>query len=161
MPNRFRDQEQEELALLGPPHPGEILREDIWPQLKMSKKAAAKKMNVSRSAVSNLLNERRRVSRHLAAGLAEISGISVIYWLVLQAHHDAWQMERDGYCRHPVRASDSGSKRVQKARICAVRTNPRGRSTGYHRELASSGRNFLIDVEQRIKPRRRASLSSR
>ena len=94
MPNcRFRDQEWEELALLGPPHPGEILREDIWPQLKMSKKAAAKKMNVSHSAISNLLNERRRISRHLA-GLAEISGISVIYWLVLQAHHDAWQMER-------------------------------------------------------------------
>ena len=133
MPNcRFRDQEREELALLGPPHPGEILREDIWPQLKMSKKAAAKKMNVSRSAVANLLN-----SRHLAIGLAEISGISVIYWLVLQAHHDAWQMDREGYCRHPARASNRGSKRIQKAGISAIRTNARGRSTGYHRELAS------------------------
>ena len=138
MPNcRFRDQEREELALLGPPHPGEILREDIWPQLKMSKKAAAKKMNVSRSAVANLLNERRRVSRHLAIGLAEISGISVIYWLVLQAHHDAWQMDREGYCRHPARASNRGSKRIQKAGISAIRANARRRSTGYHRELAS------------------------
>ena len=145
MPNcRFRDQEWEELALLGPPHPGEILREDIWPQLKMSKKAAAKKMNVSHSAISNLLNERRRISRHLAIGLAEISGISVIYWLVLQAHHDAWQMEREGNCRHPVRASNRESKRVQKAGISAIRTDARRRSMGCYRELASSGRRAQV-----------------
>jgi addiction module HigA family antidote len=143
MPNcRFRDQEREELALLGPPHPGEILREDIWPHLKMSKKAAAKKMNVSLSAVSNLLNERRRVSRRIANGLAEISGISVIYWLVLQAHHDAWQMERDGYCRHSIRVSDRSSKPAQKVGISAIRADARRRSMGCDREPARSGRNF-------------------
>ena len=109
---RFREQEREESALLGPPHPGEILREEIWPQLKLSKRAAAKKMKVSRSAVSNLLKERRRVSKHLALGLAEISGIGVIYWLVLQAHHDAWQLEQAG-----LRRPSSNPRRGRKAGI--------------------------------------------
>ena len=145
MPNcRFRDQEREELALLGPPHPGEIFREDIWPQLKMSKKAAAKKMNVSHSAVSNLLNERRRISRHLAIGLAEISGISVIYWLVLQAHHDAWQMDAREIAAIQLEQATASSKRVQKAGISAIRTDARRRSMGCYRELASSGRRAQV-----------------
>ncbi len=44
----------------------------------------------------------------LAAKLAKISGTSTLYWLVLQAHHDAWRLER---------ALDAASWPVGSARL--------------------------------------------
>jgi len=112
---RFKEQEREELDLLGPPHPGEILREDLLPRLKLSRKELAAELGVSRSTVSKLMNERRRISRKLAAGLARLSGTSALYWLLLQAHHDAWSVERDGESVGPKKRGElawySGSGR--------------------------------------------------
>ena len=90
---RFREQEYAEFRLIGPPHPGEVLREVIWPRLNMTRKLAAQKMGVPLSAVSKLLNERRRVTRELARSLARITGTNALFWLVLQAHYDAWVLE--------------------------------------------------------------------
>lgn len=90
---RFREQEREEFELLGPPHPGEILREEVLPRLRLSRKDLAVKLKISTSSASRLLNGRRRLTRELAVGLARISGTSPLYWLVLQAHHDAWVLE--------------------------------------------------------------------
>ena len=81
---RFKEQEREELALLGPPHPGEIIREDILPRLKMSRKALAQQLGVSKSTVTRLLSEKRRISAKLAFGLAEVTGVAALYWLVLR-----------------------------------------------------------------------------
>lgn len=92
---RFRQQERAEYALIGPPHPGEVLREAIWPRLNLTRKLAAQRMGVPLSALSNLLNERRRVSRGLAVELARITGTNAVFWLVLQAHYDAWVLESD------------------------------------------------------------------
>lgn len=103
---RFKEQEREELALLGPPHPGEIIREDILPRLKMSRKALAQQLGVSKSTVTRLLSEKRRISAKLAFGLAEVTGVAALYWLVLQAHHDAWieQQRRKLKTKRPRRA---------------------------------------------------------
>lgn len=75
---RFRQQEMAEYALLGPPHPGEVLREVIWPRLNLTRKLAAQRMGIPLSALSNLLNERRRVSRGLAVELARITGTKAV-----------------------------------------------------------------------------------
>src|SRR5262245_47836328 len=91
---RFEEQDREELDLLGPPQPGEILREEVLPRLRLSQRSLAARLNVSRSTVSRLLKERSRISIDLAARLAQVSGSSALYWLVLQAHHDAWRLER-------------------------------------------------------------------
>jgi len=91
---RFKMQDLEEFNLLGPPHPGEIFRDDLLPRLKMTRKALAKALGVSKSTVSRVLNGRRRVNRELAASFARVSGTTVLYWLVLQAHHDAWTAGR-------------------------------------------------------------------
>lgn len=91
---RFKEQDREEYDLLGPPHPGEILREDLYPRLKMSRRALARQLGVSSATVSRLLNERCRVSAKVAMELARLSGTNALYWLVLQAHHDAWHTER-------------------------------------------------------------------
>ena len=91
--SRFKEQEREEFELLGPPHPGEVLREEVLPRLKISRKALALQLGVSYSTVSRLLNARRRIAGDLAVRLAQISGTSALYWLVLQAHHDAWLVQ--------------------------------------------------------------------
>jgi addiction module HigA family antidote len=90
---RFREQEREEFELFGPPHPGEILREEVLPRLRLSRKDLAGKLKISMSSVSRLLNGRRRLTRELAVRLARVSGTSPLYWLVLQAHHDAWVLD--------------------------------------------------------------------
>ena len=90
---RFQEQERAEFHLLGPPHPGEVLREVIWPRLNLTRKLAAQKMGVPLSAVSRLLNERRRVTRDLARSLARVTGTNALFLLVLQAHYDAWALE--------------------------------------------------------------------
>ena len=112
---RFRQQERAEYALIGPPHPGEVLREVIWPRLNLTRKLAAQRMGIPLSALSNLLNERRRVSRGLAVELARITGTNAVFWLVLQAHYDAWVLEngavtkksaaKRAYCHFPIIAA--------------------------------------------------------
>src|SRR5262245_12089718 len=87
---RFKENEREEFDLIGPPHPGEVLREEVLPRLEISIKSLAAQLGVSYSTVSRLLNAKRRVTSNLAVGLARISGTIALYWLVLQAHHDAW-----------------------------------------------------------------------
>lgn len=96
-----RTQIDNELGLLGPPHPGEILRVDVLPRLKLTQAALARHLGISRSVLSGILNEKRRVSSGVARKLAEALGPSALYWLVVQAHHDAWILMRDA---PPVRA---------------------------------------------------------
>ena len=47
---------------LEPPHPGEYIREDILPELKMQVTELAAHLGVSRVALSELINEKRAVS---------------------------------------------------------------------------------------------------
>ena len=44
--------------MFNPPHPAEILREDILPSLALTVTEAAKQLGVSRAALSRVLNER-------------------------------------------------------------------------------------------------------
>jgi addiction module HigA family antidote len=66
----------------------------VLPRLGISQRSLALQLKISRSTVSRILNERRRITGDLAAKLARISGTSALYWLVVQAHHDAWRLER-------------------------------------------------------------------
>src|SRR5262245_28840437 len=111
---RFREQDREEFDLLGPPHPGEILREELLPRLSLSRKALAKQLNISNSSVSRLLNERRRVTSDLALSLAQLSGTNALYWLVLQAHHDAWLVQRASDASRSERVSTRRTERERR-----------------------------------------------
>jgi addiction module HigA family antidote len=117
-PCRFKEQEREEFELFGPSHPGEILRDEILPRLKISRKSLAAELGVSYSTISKLLNGRRRVRPELAVALARISGTSVLYWLVLQAHHDAWKAQA---------LSSERRTRVSKSRTTSTASNLRSR----------------------------------
>jgi addiction module HigA family antidote len=78
-----------------PTHPGELLREDLLPQINMSKTAFADNVGISRQHLYELLAERKPVSADVAARLGAAFGDGAGIWLRMQAAHDAWHAERD------------------------------------------------------------------
>ncbi len=75
---------------LGPPHPGEILREDMLPRLHLATAGLADKLHLSDEAIDDLLAERSAVTAEIAASLAANFGHSVRFWLGLQMQYDRW-----------------------------------------------------------------------
>jgi addiction module HigA family antidote len=73
------------------PHPGELLREDVVSPLGLSVTEVARRLNMSRVALSRVLNGRAGISPELAIRL-EKAGISTArFWVSLQANYDLWR----------------------------------------------------------------------
>lgn len=77
-----------------PPHPGEILKADVLPDLGISVTAAAEHLGMSRVAMSRVLNGRAAISADLALRLADWLPPSAESWLRMQAAYDLWQASR-------------------------------------------------------------------
>ena len=75
-------------------HPGEILREDILPEINISKSKLAEYLNVSRMTVNRLVNERQGISAEMALRLGKLFGNSPNFWLNLQSAYDLKVAER-------------------------------------------------------------------
>jgi addiction module HigA family antidote len=78
-----------------PTHPGELLRDDILPALKMSKSDIADAIGISRQHLYDILNEKKPVSPEIAAKLGKAFGDGAGIWLRMQAAYDAWHVERE------------------------------------------------------------------
>jgi addiction module HigA family antidote len=78
-----------------PVHPGETLREDVFPVLNKTQAEIAKALGVSRRSVSQILNERRPITADMAIRLAKFLGGSADAWLSLQQALDVWLLEQD------------------------------------------------------------------
>jgi addiction module HigA family antidote len=76
-----------------PSHPGELLRETILPELRMTIKDVAAHLDVSRAALSELVNERRSVSLDMARRLGSAFGNGARFWIALQMQYDLWHAE--------------------------------------------------------------------
>jgi antitoxin HigA-1 len=74
-----------------PPHPGEILREDILPCLELTPADLARHLAIKESELAEFLNEARPVTLELAQRLAAALGQSPRYWLGLQLQFDMFQ----------------------------------------------------------------------
>ena len=85
--------EREEMRL-EPPHPGELIREDILPELGMTIKDLAQHLGVSRVALSELVNARRAVSIEMAQRLGAAFGNGTRFWLALQMQYDIRHAEQ-------------------------------------------------------------------
>ncbi|SFM69201.1 addiction module antidote protein, HigA family [Ectothiorhodospira mobilis] len=82
------------MALFNPPHPGEILREDVIEALGLTVSDAAKRLGLTRVQLSRVLNERAGISPDLAVRL-ERAGISTArQWMALQSSYELWQAEQ-------------------------------------------------------------------
>jgi addiction module HigA family antidote len=80
------------MAMKNPPHPGGfILRLCIEP-LGLTITEAALALGVTRTTLSELVNERRGISPEMAVRLSQVFGRSAESWLVQQAQYDLAQV---------------------------------------------------------------------
>ena len=78
-------------AMHNPPHPGEVLRE--WLQGVTVTEAAAR-LNVSRVALSRVLNSAAGISPDMDLRLAKALNTTPGTWYAMQANFDMWQAQR-------------------------------------------------------------------
>jgi antitoxin HigA-1 len=78
-----------------PPHPGDVLREDILPALNMSVKDLAAHLGVTRQSLSPVIHARRAVSVDMAQRLGKALGNGARFWLALQMQYEIWHAEKE------------------------------------------------------------------
>jgi len=81
------------LRMKNPPHPGLLVRVDCLEPHGLSVTEAAKILGVSRSALSNLVNENADLSWDMAIRLAKAFGGTPDGWMRLQLQYDTAQVE--------------------------------------------------------------------
>lgn len=74
-----------------PPHPGEILREDVIAALGLSVTDTAERLAMSRVALSRVLNGKAGISPDLAVRLEQAGASTAQAWVAMQANYDLWQ----------------------------------------------------------------------
>ena len=74
-----------------PPHPGEVIRDGVFAESGMTVIEFARRLGVSRVALSRVLHGRAAVSPQLAIRLSDLLGGSAESWLHMQADYDIWQ----------------------------------------------------------------------
>ena len=83
-----------------PTHPGEILRQDVLPALRLTQREFADRLGVSRLTVSDILHEKRGVSPDMAIRLGKLLGNGPEIWLRMQQAIDVWTLEQAGGYEH-------------------------------------------------------------
>lgn len=77
-----------------PTHPGEVLREDILPELNISQEELAKHLQMSYYTLSEILHERRSLTPAIALSLARFLKTTPGSWLNMQQALDTWKLEQ-------------------------------------------------------------------
>ena len=77
-----------------PTHPGEILREDVLPALRMNVSQAARELGVSRQLLHRILAGSAPVTPEMAVRLGKWAGNGPALWLGMQQAFDVWHAEQ-------------------------------------------------------------------
>lgn len=77
-----------------PPHPGEVLRDGVFADTGITVTDFARRIGVTRVALSRVLNGKAGISADMAVRLAAALGGSAESWLHMQANYDLWQAEK-------------------------------------------------------------------
>ena len=77
-----------------PPHPGEVLQDTVLADGRLSVSEFARKLGVSRVALSRVVNGRAAVSADMALRFAAALGGSAESWLAMQAAYDLWHASK-------------------------------------------------------------------
>jgi addiction module HigA family antidote len=80
---------------LKPIHPGEILAEDILPELGMNANQVGEALGVPANRISEILRGRRSITADTALRLGRWLGSSPQFWMNLQRSYDLEVAERD------------------------------------------------------------------
>lgn len=78
-----------------PTHPGEILREDVLPELKLSVSEAARRLGVSRQQLHRILGCTHPITVEMALRIGKLAGNGPGLWLRMQQNHDLWHAEQE------------------------------------------------------------------
>ncbi len=81
------------MRMYNPPHPGELLREDVLPSLGFKIAALAPVLYISREMLSRVCNARSAISPDLAVRLERAGIGKARHWLAMQSTYDLWQAE--------------------------------------------------------------------
>jgi len=84
------------MLMKNPPHPGEIVREQILEPLGLTVTRAAEILSVRRATLSDVVNRKASVSAEMALRLEKAFGVSLDLLLKIQAGYDAAQARRRG-----------------------------------------------------------------
>ena len=82
------------MPMKNPPHPGEIIREEVIRALGLSVTRAAKILGVRRATLSDVTNGKSAVSAEMALRLEKAFGVSMDLLLKMQAGYDGAQARR-------------------------------------------------------------------
>lgn len=82
------------MRMHNPAHPGEVLRDTVVGEGGLSVSEFARKLGVSRVALSRVVNARAAVSADMALRLAAALGGSAESWLHMQIAYDLWHASR-------------------------------------------------------------------
>ena len=77
-----------------PIHPGEILREDVFPALALSVSEAARRLGVSRQQLHRILACTHPITVEMALRIGRLVGNGPGLWLRMQQNHDLWRTEQ-------------------------------------------------------------------
>ncbi len=77
-----------------PPHPGEVLRDGVFTDTGITVTEFAKRLGVTRVALSRVLNGKAAISADMAVRLAAALGGRAEIWLHMQANYDLWLAEK-------------------------------------------------------------------
>jgi addiction module HigA family antidote len=77
--------------MFNPPHPGEVLREEILKPLGLTVTASARLLGVSRKSLSQIVNCQGGITPEMAIRLEMAFKPSAESWLKHQAIYDLWQ----------------------------------------------------------------------
>ena len=80
---------------LPPVHPGEIIREDILPEVNLSVTAAAQALGVSRQMLHGILGARKPLSAVMCLKVSRLFGSTPEFWMRLQADYDLKKAAQD------------------------------------------------------------------
>jgi len=77
-----------------PVHPGELLREDVLPALRLSVSEAARRLGVSRQQLHRVLACTHPITTHMALRTGKFAGNGPELWLRMQQAYNLWHLER-------------------------------------------------------------------
>lgn len=80
--------------MANPATPGEVLKMGWMDPLDLTVTDLAEKIDMSRGALSRIINGRARLTMDVARRLAKAFGTSVGLWLRLQEQRDEWEAEQ-------------------------------------------------------------------
>jgi len=83
------------MTMKNPPHPGGVVLRQCIEPLGLTITAAATALGVTRTTLSELVNEKRGISPEMAVRLSKVFGGSAESWLTQQVQYELAQVHAD------------------------------------------------------------------